>query len=108
MTNFKVGQKVVCIKKDKWNRSNKFHLPKDNNSPKYGEICTIHSFRILGYIVLEEYLYDVDGCYLNHGIENFRPITYTTDAIPEILKNFSPKEETSDVPCKEVVNQNQQ
>ena len=108
MTNFKVGQKVVCID-DTWyhDKSNQRSF---ENDPKLNEICTIHCFDTsrdsFGYLILEGYIYMSEGKTNSYCTDGFRPLEYTTDAIPEILKNFSPKEEISDVPCKEVVNQN--
>lgn len=108
MANFKVGQKVVCIHDGEW-----YHADDGSTAPchpKYNDVITISDIVYTHksmFLLFEEYP-PTPNCDSQFHSSGFRPITYTTDAIPEILKNFSPKEETSDVPCKEVVNQNQQ
>lgn len=101
MTNFKVGQKVVCIKKDRWISANGKGNPKRAILPVYNEICLIVGLDD-GDLILDGYEFDTDGIMLAMNPKNFRPI-YETDATQEILTNFQPSEDRVDLPVKEKV-----
>lgn len=59
--NFKVGQKVVCIKNSIWLSSKTLKPLEGNHHPRYREIVTINSIEADGYLELvgfPEYTYD--------------------------------------------------
>jgi hypothetical protein len=102
MTNFKVGQKVVCIRKGNWYCDRDRTILVFRSLPKYGETCTINELNIRGtqYFSLEGYEYDTDGGRLGFLSRDFRPISEYTDATQEILSKFKPTEDTPDVEIK--------
>lgn len=100
MTNFKVGQKVVCIETVDWFNEKSSVAP--IRAPKKNDVCTIvHISSNNNYLEFEEY-----PPHLGNGQEfdprYFRPINYN-DATQEILTNFQPSEDRVDLPVKEKV-----
>jgi hypothetical protein len=91
MTNFKVGQKVVCIKKDKW-------MPPLSHFPKYGDVCTINYIN-RGFLIISGFEYS-DGFHRWYDPNKFRPLAEYSDATQEILSKFKPTEDTPDVEIK--------
>ena len=94
MTNFKVGQKVVCIKKNAWKLISVSHPYTNINNPKHNETCTIKGFDDT-FLVLAEY-----GDLNSYHPQHFKPLVEYTDATSEILSKFKPTEDTPDVEIK--------
>ncbi len=81
---FKIGQKIVCIKKGKWKRVT-ISINTNPKDPKYNEIVTVEQYDTpyngKNYIILVEY-----GYYTSHYEGNFAPILDNLNEIKEILK----------------------
>lgn len=95
---YKVGIKVVCLTSN-WS-------DKDVKNPVKGHPYTIRGIRIFPSgvmgLIFEEIkntpMHYSDGFYEMHfWANNFRPIIYDFDINYEILKNFKPIEEKSDI-----------
>jgi hypothetical protein len=98
MTNFKVGQKVVCIKKGKWISVD--NIPLLRKPPSYKEICVIAEISN-GYLILGGYDAPDNGYIRRYHSIQFRPLVdYDIDATQEILSKFKPIECTHDVEIK--------
>lgn len=80
MSNFKVGQEVVCIKEGKWNNKNNINMPKH---PYYGCIYTIVLILENGYLTFNEFPKAA------YNYEEFRPLDYAF--VEEVIKQVQPE-----------------
>lgn len=84
---FKVGQRVVCIKKTPW-ISEYYPETAHLNSPKEDEIVTIRSFCPTHKDAVDIKEYPVNGCGVpqSFSVEHFRPIdeSFAEEAIENI------------------------
>jgi len=94
MGNFRVGQKVVCIKHDPIC----VHDGKSYPAPKKDEIVTISKIDRRGWLLFQEYselFPHPDGglTLIVHEPCCFRPLELDYDFVGEVLKKVTPKEE---------------
>ena len=99
MSQFKVGQKVVCVGNKGW----KFEL-QPVKGPSENDVVTIKSIDNSGYLQFEEYQEPINGIprrlfpYFNP--KHFRPLNERRDVdVTELVRKFSVKE-TLDAPYK--------
>lgn len=88
---FKIGQKVICIKKGDWKSCKTGQI---SFGPKYGEELIISKIKDDGYLVFNEY----GGGHNPIQFKETEPY-YTKSAIDELI-NIRHIRETSDTPMK--------
>lgn len=96
--NWKIGQKVVCVKRGLWLRT-VVNIGYDDFGPKYGEICEIVGIAspclyIKGYPICP-----VTGMKARFHEKQFRPLLGDS-AKDELISSFKEVTETSDLPIK--------
>lgn len=89
MSNFHVGQRVVCIKRGLWVNVHMYPMPDQSKAPQYGEIYTIADICDIGepdvYLVLKEF----SAWMLN--ATRFRPVATRTTDISVFQRLQTPK-----------------
>ncbi len=88
MSNFKVGQKVVCLgtipRTDRYGRIGFLRPSKD-------EIVTVHSYINHEFIKIEEYLFDIDGKPMGFKYTHFEPLKLDYNFVEEVINQVKPK-----------------
>lgn len=89
MSNFRVGQKVVCVKRDSWKTV--FGQQNICNDPVFNKIYTVsdlEEFEGNTFLSFEEL-----SPYGSWGSKNFKPLQLDHEFVEEIIKQVTPKEE---------------
>lgn len=88
MSNFKVGQKVVCVKKALWS-GRRSGVP--CKGPTLREVCTVTGVKVFT-ILLAEYPVDSER-FAGYDKRSFRPIVNQECGMEMLRELLQPKEE---------------